>query len=287
VSAEPAAAPFGRVIKGPSAVGTDARRFRHLTWALATTDFKLRFFGSVLGYVWQLLRPLMLFGVLLVLFTKVVDLGEGVVLYAPALLLGMVLYQLLSDSTGQAVRSLMDRENLVRKVDFPRLAVPLSTVLVALFNYGLNFIVVMTILLASGGDITWSWLQIIPLSVLLVGLCIGLSMMLSILFVRYRDVEPIWDVSLTVLFYASAIFFPVQIITGPDADLIRQLLMMNPFAAILQQARHAMIDPSHPSAADAAGGLEYLLIPLAIGLLICVIGGQLFRKRAPRVAEEL
>jgi ABC-2 type transport system permease protein len=287
VSAGEAAARFGRVIKGPSAVGTDARRFFHLTWALATTDFKLRFFGSVLGYVWQLLRPLMLFGVLLVLFTKVVDLGEGVVLYAPALLLGMVLYQLLSDSTGSAVRSLMDRENLVRKVDFPRLAVPLSTVLVALFNYGLNFIVVMTILLASGGDITWSWLQIIPLSVLLVGLCIGLSMLLSILFVRYRDVEPIWDVSLTVLFYASAIFFPVQIITGPDADLIRQILMMNPFAAILQQARHAMIDPSHPSAADAAGGLEYLLIPLAIGLLICVIGGQLFRKRAPRVAEEL
>jgi ABC-2 type transport system permease protein len=287
VSASQFTAPFGRVIKGPSAVGSDARRFFHLTWALSITDFKLRFFGSALGYVWQLLRPLMLFGVLLVLFTKVVDLGEGVTLYAQALLLGMVLYQLLSDSTGAAVRSLMDRENLVRKVDFPRLAVPLSSVLVALFNYGLNLIVVIGFLLAGGGDVSWSWLQLIPLSVLLVGLCVGLSMLLSISFVRYRDVEPIWDVSLTVLFYASAIFFPVQIITGPDADLIRQILMMNPFAAILQQARHAMIDPSHPSAADAAGGIEYLLIPLAIGLLILIVGGQLFRKRAPRVAEEL
>jgi ABC-2 type transport system permease protein len=92
---------------------------------------------------------------------------------------------------------------------------------------------------------------------------------------------------LTVLFYASAIFFPVQIITGEDADLIRRLLMFNPFAAILQQARHAMIDPSHPSAAEAAGGAIWLLVPIGIGLAIIAWGAWVFRRGAPRVAEEL
>lgn len=276
-----------RQIKGPSALGTDPRRFVQLTWALAITDFKLRFFGSALGYLWQLMRPLLLFSVLLVLFTVVVDLGEGVVHYAQALLLGMVLYQLLADSTGAAVRSILDRENLVRKVDFPRLAVPLATVLVALFNFVMNLGVVVVFMVAGGVEITWSWLWFFPLVVMLVCLCVGLSMLLSMSFVRYRDVEPVWDVMLTVLFYASAIFFPVQIITGEHADTIRQFLMFNPFAAILQQMRHALIDPSHPSAAAAAGGVEWLVVPLLIGLLLIAWGAQVFRKGAPRVAEEL
>ena len=278
---------MGREIKGPTALGSDVRRFAHLTWALAITDFKLRFFGSVLGYVWQLLRPLMLFTVLLILFTQVVDLGEGVKFFAQALLLGMVLYQLLSDSTGSAVRSMLDRENLVRKVDFPRLAVPLSVVLVAIFNFCMNMVVVVVFMLAAGVDVTWSWLQLPFLALLLVALCIGLSMLLSISFVRYRDIEPIWDVMLTVLFYASAIFYPVQVIRGPDAELIVELLMINPFTAILQQARHVLIDPSHPSAAEAAGGELRLLVPLAIGLLLIAWGSWLFAKHAPRVAEEL
>jgi len=282
------AAPVGgRQIKGPSAVGTDARRFWHLTWALAVTDFKLRFFGSALGYLWQLLRPLMFFTVLLVLFTQVVNLGGGVELYAQALLLGVMLYTFLSDATGSAVTSLVDRENLVRKIEFPRLAVPVATVLQASFNFVLNLTVVLVFLLVAGADIRWSWLQLPVLFVALAALCLGLAMLLSTLFVRYRDVDPIWAVVLQITFYSSPIFFPIQIITGESADLIKRLLMMNPFAAIVQQGRHALVAPSHPSAADAAGGAVWLLIPLAITLAVIAIGAQLFRKRAPRIAEEL
>jgi ABC-2 type transport system permease protein len=282
-----ATVPELRQIKGPSALGTDPRRFWHLTWALATTDFKLRFFGSALGYLWQLIRPLMMFGVLLVVFTQVVQLSEGVPFYAQDLLFGIVLYNFVSDASTGAVRSITEREPLVRKVEFPRLAVPMSSVLQASFNLGLNLVVVLIFLLAAGGEVRWSWLQLPLLLALLAFMCVGLAMLLSTLFVRYRDVEPIWEVLLLVLFYASPIFYPIQVIKGDNADTIIDLLMINPFAAILQQGRHAFIDPSNPSFIEATGSWWHVLPPLAIGVAVIVVGGQLFRKRAPRIAEEL
>ena len=276
-----------RQIKGPSATGTDLRRLWQLTWTLAVTDFKLRFFGSVLGYAWTLMRPLLLFGVLLVLFTVILDVTDDVVLYPQALLLGMMFFHFFAEVTSQSVRSLLDRENLVRRIDFPRLAIPLSIVLQALFNLALSMIVVFGFLLAAGGEVRWSWLQLIPLVALLTGLATGLAMLLSILFVRYRDVAPIWEVTLQSLFYLSPIFFTVELVASRFNEEAVRYILLNPFAAILQQARHAVIDPSHPTTADAMGGAAWLLIPLAIGLLILVVGAQLFRRRAPGVAEEL
>ena len=274
-------------IKGPSAIGTDPWRFAQLAWTLAATEFKLRFFDSMLGYLWTLMRPLMLFGVLLVVFTQVLDLASGVVLYPQALLLGLVLYTFFSEATSMAVRSIVESEHIVRKVDFPRLAVPVSVVIQALFNLGLNLIVVAVFILGAGGEVRVSWLWIFPLVVLLATLAAGLAMLLSMLFVRYRDVQPIWDVIVTALFYTSPIFFTVELVRQQYDEGVVQWLMVNPFAAILQQARHTLVDPSHPSAADAAGSLAWLLIPLVLGLVLFVIGAQVFRRGAPRVAEEL
>ncbi len=275
---------LGTPIKGPTAIGSDPVRFWHLTRAMALTEFKLRFFGSVLGYAWQLMRPLLLFGVLYVVFTQAFDFGDQVVLYPVALLLGIVLYTFLSESTGGAVTSLVDRENVVRKIEFPRLAVPLANVLTALFNVGLNLAVVVVFLFASGGEPRWSWL-LLPLLVLgLAAFATGLSMLVSALYVRYRDVRPIWDVVLQVTFYGSPIFYPIEQI---ENETLRELLMVNPFAAILQQARHVFIDPSHPSAAEAIGGSVRLLVPLAITLAVIALGYRVFSRAAPRIAEEL
>jgi ABC-2 type transport system permease protein len=276
-----------RQIKGPSALGTDPRRLWQLTWTLAVTDFRLRFFGSFLGYLWQLLRPLLLFGVLLVVFTQVVRLSEGVENFAQALLLGIVLYSFFADATGASVRSIVEREAIVRKIEFPRLAVPAASVLQAVFNLGSNLLVVIIFTLASGIEPRWSWFALPLLVAVLAVLCMGLAMLLSTLFVRYRDVEPIWDVVLQVLFYGSPIFYPVQTITGEHGELIQRLLMMNPFAAILQQSRHVIFGGTHPSAADAAGGLAWLLIPAALGVVLCLLGAQIFRRNAPRIAEDL
>jgi ABC-2 type transport system permease protein len=278
---------LGRPIRGPSALGSDLRRFRQLTWALAVTDFRLKFFGSVLGYLWQLIRPLMLFGVLYVVFTQIFDLSGDVRFFPVALLLGIVLYGFFTEATAGSVRSLVERENLVRKIEFPRLAVPLATVLTALFNLGLNLIPVLIFLLAAGGRPHWSWLELIPLVALLAVFATGIAMILSSLFVRYRDVEPIWDVVLQVMFYASPIIYMIQTVTDKGGQGATNAILCNPFAAILQQARHAFVDPSHISVTAAMSNDLLLLIPLAIIVGVFAVGFRVFDRQAPRIAENL
>jgi ABC-2 type transport system permease protein len=281
---------LGRPIKGPSALGSDPKRLWHLTWALAKTEFKLAFFGSALGYLWQLMRPLLLFGVIYMVFTVVAKLSSGA-FYPASLLLGIVLYNFLGESTGGAVTSLVNRENLVRKIEFPRLAVPLSTVLTALFNLALNLIPVVVFLLAAGGVVRWSWLELPLLLALFACFTTGLAMILSVSYVRYRDVRPIWEVVLQMTFYASPIFYsitrvPHVNVLGLKVNLAH-VMMANPFVAILEQGRHAVIDPSYPSAASAIGGGAMILIPISVMLMLLVIGFLMFDRQAPRVAEQL
>jgi ABC-2 type transport system permease protein len=281
-----AIAGLGKPIKGPSALGSDRKRFWQLTRALAVTDFKLRFFGSALGYLWQLMRPLMLFGVLLLVFTKVARFGDAVPHYAEGLLLGIVLFTFFSESTGGAVTSLVNRESLVRKIEFPRLAVPLSVVLQSTFNLALNMVAVLIFVLASGVQVRWTWLEL-PLIVAAIGvLATGVAMLLSAAYVRYRDVSPIWDVVTQVLFYASGVFFSYETIKANHAELAK-FMTLNPIGALLQQARHALLGPAYASAATAAGGWVYLLIPIGLSVFLFVWGFAYFDRQAPRIAEEL
>jgi ABC-2 type transport system permease protein len=258
----------------------------HLARTIAVSDFKLRFFGSVLGYLWQLLRPLLLFGVLYVVFTRIVRIGSDVELYPVALLLGVVLFTFFSESTGGAVASLVDRETLIRKVEFPRLAVPLASVLTALMNVTLNLIAVVVFLLIAGGSVRLSWLELPLLIAALALFTSGIGMLLSALYVRYRDVKPIWDVLLQLLFYGSPIFYPIQTVQQ-QSQLAAKLMMLNPFAAIVQQARHALVAPSHPSVTAVLGSPALVLAPIAIGLAVIWLGFTVFSRRAPDVAEEL
>jgi ABC-2 type transport system permease protein len=284
VSVEAPELPRGTRIKGPAAIGVDARRFLNLTRTLALTEFKLRFFGSALGYLWQLMRPLLLFSVLYVVFTHVLKFQSDAKFYPVALLSGIVMFVFVSESTGGAVTSLVDRESLVRKVQFPRLVVPLSVVLTALLNLSLNLVVVLVFLLASGGSVRWGWLEIPLLAVLLTLFSASLATLLSALYVRYRDVKPVWEVLLQLLFYGTPIFYTLGAIPN---ETVQRLLLINPLAAIIQQFRHAVIDPSHPSVVAAAGGWPLLLAPAAIVVALAVGGYRYFDREAPRMAEDL
>ena len=270
--------------RGPSALGDDVRRFVSLTMTLAATDFKLRFFGSVLGYLWSLMRPLMLFGVLYVVFTHVVRFGGDVKHYPVYLLTAVVLFTYFSETTSRAVVCLVERENLLRKMRFPRMVIPLSVALTALFNLAANMIVVLAFVLASGIEPRLDWLQL-PLIVLaLVALSVGLSMLLSALYVRYRDMHPIWEVALQVLFYGSPIFY---VITALPDGAEQPVAMANPIATLLTQMRHAVIDPAAPTAATVLGGEALLAVPLAMVAALLGMGLWVFTREAPRIAENL
>ena len=280
-----AAAPAGRPIRGPSALGGDARRLLHLTVTLAVMEWKLRFFGSVLGYAWQLMRPLMLFGVLYAVFTQFIRLGEGVKFYPAVLLLGVVLYTFFADSTSRAVTAVADRENLVRKIEFPRLVVPLAVILTAAFNLAFNLLAVLVFVLATGVDLRAGWLA---LPLILLGVAVfaaGPAMLLSALYVRFRDLKPIAEVFLQVLFYGSPILYVIELI--PSDGLQKALVLFNPLATLLVQARATLIDPGAPNAWDVAGGVHMLVIPALIVAGLFLLGFWVFNREAPRIAEAL
>lgn len=267
----------------PSAFGDDLRRFWNLTLTLAATDFKVRYFGSVLGYLWSLMRPLLFFGVLYVVFTHALKVGKNVPHYPVYLLSSIIMWTFFLETTSGSVQCLLTREGLLRKMRFPRLVIPLSVALTASFNFAMNFIVVLTFALASGVDVRAAWLELLPLGLLLATLAVGIGMLLSVLYVRFRDIQPIWDVAAQMLFYGS----PILYVAATYQQFEHAVVTLNPIAAILTQMRHAFIDAGAPTAAAAAGGAARLAISLAIIAATFALGLWFFNREAPRIAENL
>jgi ABC-2 type transport system permease protein len=293
VSAPALSEPLGQPIRGPRALDESWSRFWHLAYNIARTEFKLKFFGSALGYLWQVVRPLLLFGVLYVFFVVVfhVNKGKGAAadFYGAQLLGSIVLFTCFGEATGSAVRSVVDRENLVRKIQFPRLAIPISVVMLALFNLALNLVVVMVFALGAGVRPMLSWLELPLIVLMLTVLTTGVAMLLSALFVRFRDISPIWEVLSQVLFYASPVIIPAEAVReklGSDTFLYH-LYTLNPLVAIFQQFRHAMINHSVLSAGQIMGSWTALLAPLTLVAAIFVVGFWVFNREAPHIAEDL
>lgn len=274
----------GTRMRGPSALTRDWRRTLHLTWTLGYLEFRLKFFGSVLGYLWQIGRPLMLFGVYYVVFTQFVRLSEDVKYYPPLLLAGIMLYQFFSEATAGAVPSVLNRENLVRKIHFPRIVIPLSIVVTAALNLAVNTIAVGVFMAAAGVPVRWSWLVMIPVLLFLLVFVTGLAMLLSALFVKYRDIAPIWDVLTTAVFYATPILYPIERV---ELAWAREAIMYNPLAIVVEQMRHSVFDPSAPSAAEAIGGWPQLCVPIFMTFVLFAVGFWVFNRSAPGVAENL
>jgi ABC-2 type transport system permease protein len=286
---------LGRPIQGPRALTDDWGRFWHLAFNLAVTQWKLRFFGSALGYLWQLVRPLLLFAVLYLFFTKfarVKLVGPAGDFYGTQLLGAIVLYTFFAEATMGSIRSVVDSEVLVRKIQFPRMVIPLSYVLLAFFNLCLNLTVVLFFGLIQGVRPTLSWLEAIPIIGMLVVLCTGIAMLLSAGFVYFRDLSPIWEVVNQIVFYASAVLVPIQLVQeyftehGVSQNLIH-FYMLNPLTDVFQQFRHACITKSQPGAAYFLGGSIHLLEPIGIVIVTFCLGFWVFNRTAPRVAEDL
>lgn len=283
MSEAPEKAPQLVEVPGPSALGGGWRRFLDLLFLIAVNDFRKTYFGTALGYIWSLARPLMLFAVLLFVFTRIFRIGSEVEYYPVLLLFNIVLISFFQEATQGAVASVVNQEAVVRKTHFPRLVIPLAVVITSLFNFGMNMIAVVIFIVAYGVPITWTWL-LFPIVILaLFVLAMAVSMLLSALYVRFRDVGIIWSVVVTALFYATPVLYPMEIVPTEYIDW----LLLNPLTPIFEQARHWVIDPSAPGAIAAAGSVWKLLPALLIYVGTCVAAVRVFRREAPRIAEEL
>ena len=268
-----------REVRGPSALGGGRRRALELLYLIAVTDFRRSYLGTALGYLWSFARPLALFAVLLTVFTQAFDLGDRVVNYPVLLLFNIVLFSFFQEATTQAVSSIVSQESVVRKTQFPRLVIPLAVVLTSAFNLGVNLVVVLGFLLAAGIEPRWTWLLFGLVLAALVVLTTAAAAILAALYPRFRDTGIIWGVTVTALFYATPVLYPSDILSGR----LRDLLALNPLTPLFELARRWVIDPAAPYPEAGAG----LAVAAAIFLAVCALAVWVFRREAPRIAEEL
>lgn len=268
-----------RDVRGPSALGGGTRRSLELLWLIAATEFKRTYFGTVLGYLWSLCRPLLLFAVLVTVFTHVLHVGGRVPHYPVFLLLNIILFGFFQEATNTAVGSVLNQEAVVRKTQFPRLVIPLAVVLTSVFNLMLNLVVVFFFLLGFGVYPRWSWLLMAPVLLALLVLTVAVAMILSALYPRFRDLGIIWAVFSTALLYATPVLYPLSRANG----FTGRVLSLSPLAPLFELTRRWVIQAGAP----VEGGLVKIVAPIAIFVVICVLAVWIFNREAPRIAEAL
>lgn len=253
---------------------------------LVITDFKLRYKGSVLGYLWTLLKPLALFAVMYLVFVEFLRFGENEPHFAVQLLLGTVLWNYFSEVTVNGVSSIASKGDMMRKLSFPRYVVVLAGSFSALINLTINLFVVGIFILINGVAITPNALLIIPIIIELFILGLGVAFILATVCVKLRDVNYIWEVILQVGFYATPIFYPIALV-AEKSQAAAQLLLLSPVAQIIQDARYALISREVVTTWSYIANPFLVFIPIILVGLLIVIGSLYFRSQSPNFAEEI
>ncbi len=261
-----------------------SKKNRALLRELVGTDFKLRYQGSVLGYAWSLLRPLLLFLILYVVFVRFLRLGKGVEHYPVYLLFGIVIWNFFNEITMQSLGSIVGRGDLIRKIRIPRWIVVISSSLSALINFLLNLLVVLVFMAINHVHLmhTALWLPLILIEVYMFAL--GISLFLAAAFVKFRDLGYIWEVILQAMFYLTPIIYPISLITNHK---LQELLFLNPMAQAIQDARYSTITHQTLTMRHVYGATAYELIPAGITVLALLVGVLYFKKEAKYFAENI
>ena len=261
------------------------KRNRILLKELTKTDFKLRYQGSVLGYLWALLKPLMMFAILYVVFVKFFKWGGDIPHYAVYLLTGTVMWNFFMESTNQGIQAIVNRSDLLRKICFPKYIVVVSATLTAVINVLINLVVIIIFALINGVTPSWSWL-LVPLSIIeLYVLSLGISFLLGAINVKYRDISSIWEVFTQALFYAVPIIYPITMV-AETSQKAAKLLLLNPIAQSIQDIRHNLVTDYAVTTWDYIGTKWICLIPIILVIAITILAALYFRKRSKFFAEE-
>jgi len=251
---------------------------------IASAEFKLKYTGSALGYLWSVLKPLAMFTLLYLVFGRVFNLNELSPYYAVSLLLGIVLYTFFADATTLGLLSIVSRDSLIRKISFPRIIITASVTVTAAMTLLINLTVVAGFIVYKQITPQLNWLLIPVLLLELYVFTLGVALLLATLFVRLRDLQQVWELVLLLLFYASPIIYPIRYLP-PWAQ---KLVFLNPFTQVLQDIRALLFYPdladNRITAASAFGGLGRT-VPVAIAIGIFVVGYLFFRRQEPWFAE--
>ena len=261
------------------------RKNRILLKELTRTDFKLRYQGSMLGYLWALLRPLMMFAILYVVFSKLLRFGNEIPHYPVYLLCGTTMWSFFTECTAQGMQAIVSRGDLLRKISFPKYIVVVSATLTAVINMLINVGVIIVFALINGITPSWTWLLAIFPILELYLLALGIALLLGSINVKYRDVSSIWDVIVQALFYAVPIIYPISMIASTSA-IAAKLILLNPIAQAIQDIRFSLIT------AETATTWNYVanplvIVPVVLTLALLIFGALTFRRKSKFFAEEV
>lgn len=264
-----------------------SRKNRILLRELVITDFKLRYQGSVLGYLWSLLKPLMLFAIMYVVFVHFLRFGRGIEHFAVSLLLGLVLWTFFIEATSQGMQAIVGRGDLIRKINFPKYIIVISGTISALINLLLNLVVVFAFMLFDGVHFSWTLLLFPVTLAIIYAFSLGLAFFLAAAYVKYRDISHIWDVFLQGMFYATPIIYPLQMVME-YSDKAAQLLMLSPIAVLFQEARAQVVGHANVTTADQLShNTLYLTFPYIVIILTLLLATIYFKKNQSKFAESV
>lgn len=264
-----------------------SQRYRYsiiLLRELIRTDFKIRYQNSILGYVWSLLRPLLLFLILYFVFTKFLKVGTGVSHYPVYLLLGLLFWNFFVEVTMGSVGAIVGKGDLIRKINFPKYTIILAVVAGALINLSLTSVVIVIFMITGHVHVTWQALIIVPLILELIAMGITAAFFLSTAFVKYRDMSYIWEVIIQAAFYATPILYPLTRIPHSYA----KILILNPLAQVIQDSRYVLITHSSDTISTVYNGDRWIwAIPIGLTFILLVFTSTYFRRRSKSFAEEV
>ena len=269
------------------------RKYRYswiLLRELVKTDFKLRYQGSMLGMAWSVLKPLMLFAVMYVVFVRFLRFGAGIPHFAVSLLLAQTLWAFFQEATSQGMQAIVGRGDLLRKLKFPKYIVVVSSTVSALINLVISLFVVLIFMIVNGVEFRPTILLFPFVIMELYLFSLGVALLLSTLFVRFRDIGHIWDVIMQAWFYATPIIYPLtQLIDVGWLSVAKLVLMLNPIAQIIQDARYLVVTTQTETIWGLVGQRCWLfkLVPLLIVAVVLLVGTIIFRRRSLYFAEEL
>ena len=255
---------------------------RSILREMVSTDFKVRYQGSLLGYMWSLLKPLFLFAILYIVFTYIIPLGKAVPHYSVYLLLGIVLWSFFTEATMQGASSIVARGDLIRKISIPRYLVVISSTLSALINLGLSLVVVMIFAIFNGVMPSLSWLLLIPIIIEVIIFSLGVSFLLSALYVKFRDITYIWEIFLQAGFYATPIIYPMAQVPAQ----LQKWFFMNPMTQLIQDARYVTVTHSQATLWSSVHSIA-LVVPFLIVLILFVVGATYFKRHSAYFAENI
>ncbi len=270
-------------------IQTIRQRYRYsiiLLRELVITEFKLRYQGSVLGYLWSLLKPLFLFATLYFVFVYFLKVGADIPNWPIAMLLGIVLWTFFAEVTNNGLSSIVGRGDMIRKINFPKYVIILASSISAFINLILNFLIIGIFMVIAGVGIDWGALMILWYVFVLFVFGIGLAFFLSAVYVKLRDINYIWEIIMQAMFYGSAVIYPIAMVLGQHA-MVGKIVLLSPVVDAVQGARHFLIDPANPTLYSITHNFWYSLIPLAIVIVTIVFGAWYFKRKSPYFAENI